>query len=51
MSSEKDADDRYGDPEPATFQYPKVKPDNGKRSPKAKISVGPCESCRRERYV
>jgi hypothetical protein len=47
----KGAYDRYGDAEPVTFRYPKVKPDNGKRSPKADISVGKCEPCRRERYV
>lgn len=51
MSSQKSADDRYGDAEPVTFRYPKVKPDNGKRSPKADISVSTCEPCRRERYV
>ena len=45
------ADGRYGDAEAVTFRYPKVKPDNGKRSPKANISVGRCEPCRRERYV
>jgi len=45
------ADDRYGDAEAVTFRYPKVKPDNGKRSPKANISVGKCEPCRRERYI
>jgi hypothetical protein len=43
--------DRYGDAEPVTFRFPKIKPDNGKRSPKANISLGKCESCRRERYV
>jgi hypothetical protein len=44
-------DDRYGDAEAVTFRFPKVKPDNGKRSAKAKISVGTCDPCRRERYV
>lgn len=47
----KRAHERYGDAEPVTFRYPKIKPDNGKRSPKANISVGKCEPCRRERYV
>jgi hypothetical protein len=47
----KGANERYGDAEPVIFRFPKVKPDNAKRSPKANISVGKCESCRRERYV
>lgn len=45
------ADGRYGKAEAVTFRFPKIKPENRKRSIKTMISVGTCEPCRRERYV